>query len=236
MIEKGAMEGQRSWHVDLEVAMRAYINKHKSEFFPAGGEVPELEAHPQPLEMDVSSANASANMTAEDIRKAKQRETEAKGLQWALDTFNGAWNVGVHSARGAIEVLGEMIEQSSSTSILVFVVIVLVLSNLWTMSNLKSVQKKAAEQRYQMRMNEGIWAYPRPPAAPLADSEALRVLLERLISHTASDNVAQVAPRSDAQLSPAEELRSIQDSLNALQDRVAELNARVTADTTGAQG
>lgn len=236
MIERGAMEGQRGWHVDLEVAMRAYINQHKSEFFPAGEEVPELEAQSQPLEMDVSSANASANMTAEDIRKAKQRETEAKGLQWALDTFNGAWNVGVQSARGAIEVLSEMIEQSSGTSILALVVIVLVLSNLWTMSNLKSVQKKAAEQRYQMRMNEGIWAYPRPPAAPLADSEALHLLLERLISQTASDNVAQAVPPSDAQLSSVEELRNIQDTLNSLQVRVAELNARLTADAPGAQG
>lgn len=238
MIEKGAMEGQRSWHVDLEVAMRAYINQHRSEFFPAGEEVPELEAQPQPLESDVSAANASANMTAEDIRKAKQRETEAKSLQWALDTFNGAWNVGVNSARGAIEVLSELIELSSSSSILVLVVIVLVLSNLWTMSNLKSEQKKAAELRYQMRMNEGIWAYPRSPAAPLADSEALRALLESLIPpRTAPGNPPQVAAPADAQLSPAEELSGIQDTLNSLQDQVAELKARITAvDSPGTQG
>lgn len=228
MIEKGAMEGQRSWHVDLEVAMRAYINQHKSEFFPAGEEVPGLEDQPQPLEMDVSAANASANMTAEDIRKAKQRETEAKGLQWALDTFNGAWNVGVQSARGAIEVLSEVIELSSSTSILVFVVTALVLSNLWTLSNLKSVQKQAVEQRHQMRVNEGIWTYPHPPAAPL-DSETLRLLLESLISR------APPGRPPDAQLSPVEELRSIQDSLSSLQGRVTELTARIT-DTAGVQG
>lgn len=208
--------------------MRAYINQHKSEFFPAGEEVPGLEDQPQPLEMDVSAANASANMTAEDIRKAKQRETEAKGLQWALDTFNGAWNVGVQSARGAIEVLSEVIELSSSTSILVFVVTALVLSNLWTLSNLKSVQKQAVEQRHQMRVNEGIWTYPHPPAAPL-DSETLRLLLESLISR------APPGRPPDAQLSPVEELRGIQDSLSSLQGRVTELTARIT-DTAGAQG
>lgn len=221
MIEKGAMEGQRSWHVDLEVAMRAYINEHKSEFFPAGEEVPEIET--QPLETIGAAVNGTP-LTPEDIRKARQRETEAKGLQWALDTFNGAWNVGRQSARGAIDILSDLIEFSSSSSLLVFVVLVLVISNLWTLSNLKSVQKQQAQQRYQMRVNEGIWQYP--PQQPPADPEVLRALLESIIPRTVPTAPPAVAA-SELLLSPADEIESIQQTLNSLRERVARLSEAV---------
>lgn len=224
------MEGQRSWHVDLEAAMRAYINQHKNEFFPAGAEVPDVET--QTIE-DPATALGGVALTGDDLRKVKQRETEQRGLQWALDTFNGAFNVGKQSAKGAIDILGDLIENSSSTSILVFIVVILVVSNLWTMSNLKSAQKKHAQQRYEMRRNEGAWPpYVPPPPAPtpiIADSEALRAILESVISRTAP--VAPISPTTDAPLSPGDELRSIQDAVLSLEARIANLKSQV-ADTS----
>lgn len=235
MIEKGAMEGQRTWHIDLENAMRAYINQHKNEFFPEGGDIPEVEAPPSVNKIE--SATPDANLSADEIKKNKQREVEQKGLQWALDTFNGAWNVGRESARGAIDILGDVIENSSSTTILIAVVVVLVASNLWTMSNLKSAQKKTAEQKYRLRMmNEGAsWMHqqqqPAPPPSqpthgPIADSEALRLLLENVIARTASTP----PPAADAEAvspappqSPADELKSIQQAVLSLEERISNL-------------
>jgi VAD1 Analog of StAR-related lipid transfer domain len=237
MIERGAMEGQRSYHADLELEMRKYILEHKTEFFPEGEPEGVLDA-PVELPAPVTSAGEALLLSAEDLLKARQRETEQKGLQWALDTFTGAWNVGSQSARGAIEILVELFETSSRPTLLGLVVIALIISNAWTLMNLKGVKREAMARRKKLGLNEdgglsGVHPVYGDGRAPDAGADALRVLLEGVMARTASQVVQlpQSAPPaivdSPRQPTSEEEFRSIQKALAGLEARVASLKRQL---------
>ncbi|KAF9516001.1 hypothetical protein BS47DRAFT_1443735, partial [Hydnum rufescens UP504] len=237
MIEKGAMEGQRSYHADLEVEMRKYILEHKTEFFPEGEPEGVLDASVE-LPAPVTSAGETSLLSAEDLLKARQRETEQKGLQWALDTFTGAWNVGSQSARGAIEILVELFETSSRPTLLGLVVIALIISNAWTLMNLKGVRREAMARRKKLGLNEdgelsGVHPVYGDGRAPDAGADALRVLLEGVMARTASQVVQppQSAPLESVdnprQPTSEEEFRSIQKALAGLEARVASLKRQL---------
>jgi hypothetical protein len=231
MIERGAQDGQRTWHADLEVAMRAYINAHRIEFFPDGeGDVP-LDLRPE-LPTPIASTDApEMPLTREDIKKAKQREMEQKSLQWALDTITGAWNVATKSTKGALDLISEMFAESSTTGLLIVVVVALVISNVWTLMTLKSAQRKQAEQRFQMRMN-GIGRWPQPQPSPAADAEALRVLLENVLAGggvIAGPTASMPEPTAINVLqAPEEELRSIAEAISSLEARLGLLKSQVS--------
>jgi hypothetical protein len=115
--------------------MRGYIKEHQSEFVPEGvdpavitlaetKEVAAVEAGP--------AVDASGALTEEE-RKKRERERNQRGLQWAWDTFDGASQVAKQSTKGALELIRDGWEQSSSTTILYFVIVILVFSNLWTL-------------------------------------------------------------------------------------------------------
>ena len=234
------MEGQRSYHVDLEVEMRKYILEHKTEFFPEGEPDGVLDS-PVEVPAPVASVVEAPPLSAEDILKARQRETEQKGLQWALDTFTGAWNVGSQSARGAIEILTELFETSSRPTLLGVVIIALVISNAWTLMNLNGVKRETLARRRQLGRNgEGsvsglggiLPVYP--DRAPDAGADALRVLLEGVMARTGPQMAQPPLPHSPLgtseslrQPSSDDELQSIQRALAGLEARVANLKKQL---------
>jgi hypothetical protein len=69
----------------------------------------------------------------EDEFKQRERERNQRGLQWAWDTFDGAYQVAKQSTQGALGLVRDAWDQSSSTTILWFVIVILVLSNIWTL-------------------------------------------------------------------------------------------------------
>ncbi|KAK7061239.1 hypothetical protein R3P38DRAFT_3302474 [Favolaschia claudopus] len=126
IIEKSAIDGQKTYHSDLEKAMRTYIAEHQSEFMPEGVEVPLPEPTPD-------AGPASPGVTGEPI-SAKQREAERnrRGMQWAWDTFAGAAQVAKTSTKGLLELIHDGWEHSTSTTILYAAIFVLLISNVWT--------------------------------------------------------------------------------------------------------
>ncbi|KZT63949.1 hypothetical protein DAEQUDRAFT_815349 [Daedalea quercina L-15889] len=136
IIEKSAIDGQKQYHTDLENSMRKYIHEHQSEFIPEGVDVAAVES----AEAEAAAATESPRLTLErpalsdaERRKSREYERNRRSIQWAYDTIEGAWKVGKQSAEGAIELIKDAWDQSSSTTILYFVIVFLLVSNVWTL-------------------------------------------------------------------------------------------------------
>ncbi|KAG8219316.1 hypothetical protein J3R82DRAFT_197 [Butyriboletus roseoflavus] len=134
LIEKSAIEGQKVYHSDLDKAMRMYIQEHQAEFIPEGLD-PTVVAPVEPITPLAEVIGGTAlSISAQEARKARERDRNRRGMQWAYDTFDGAYNVAARSTKGALELVKEAWEQSSSTTILWFVIVLLVFSNVWTLA------------------------------------------------------------------------------------------------------
>jgi hypothetical protein len=94
--------------------------------------------------LDISDAAA---------RKAREHERNRRGLQWAYETFDGAYGVAKRSTYGALELVKEAWEQSSSMTILYFVIVILVFSNLWTLM-LVGQREEAGRRKEAKRIDE----------------------------------------------------------------------------------
>ncbi|KAJ3868188.1 hypothetical protein EV359DRAFT_70715 [Lentinula novae-zelandiae] len=115
LIERGAIDGQKTYHLDLEKAMRAYIQEHQTEFVPEGVKLDVVVAPPT----TAASSNGSASVTDAnaDSASAAGGKPSSRGLQWAWETIEGTWGVAKQSTKGALEILGDMIPPPSTLSI-----------------------------------------------------------------------------------------------------------------------
>ncbi|KAF8172875.1 hypothetical protein BJ912DRAFT_1065505 [Pholiota molesta] len=159
IIERSAIDGQKVYHNELEKAMRAYIQEHKSEFLPEGIDAVIVEALPEvsaafPAVPGVPAVSAGEKEATEEQLKRRERERNARGLQWAYDTFDGAFQVGMRSAKGALELIRDAWDQSTSTTILWFVIVLLVLSNLWTLLRMGSTRVEAERKLETRKLEE----------------------------------------------------------------------------------
>jgi len=93
-----------------------------------------------------------ARMTEDEFKK-RERERNQRGLQWAWDTFEGASHVAKQSTQGALELVRDAWDQSSSTTILWFVIVLLLLSNVWTLMRM-GVSRDEASRRLESRKVE----------------------------------------------------------------------------------
>ena len=167
MIEPAAINGQKGYHSDLEKAMKAHIEEHKADFLPDGFGVDD----------QAEAAAAAAAAQAEEERhaaerKAKEEQEKANGKggvavageaerkkklgglgAWALDTLEGAFEVGTRSASGAIELLKDALDailsvipgfNGSGNRLLYVVILLLVLSNVWTLMRVGTVREESA--------------------------------------------------------------------------------------------
>ncbi|KDR85867.1 hypothetical protein GALMADRAFT_218933 [Galerina marginata CBS 339.88] len=155
IIERSAIDGQKVYHGELEKSMRVYIQEHKSEFLPEGVDAaavalePTPEAAPPPGE-----AVAGEKAPTQEELKQRERERNARGLQWAWDTFDGAFQVARRSTKGALELIRDAWDQSTSTTILWFVIVILVLSNLWTLMRMGAGREDARGKLEARRLEE----------------------------------------------------------------------------------
>ena len=114
--------------------MRLYIQEHQSEFLPEGIEPIVLDVTEGLSEtIGVNGVHQPDTRVPEDEFKQRERERNQRGLQWAWDTFDGASQVAKQSTQGALELVRDAWDQSSSTTILWFVIVILLLSNVWTL-------------------------------------------------------------------------------------------------------
>jgi hypothetical protein len=159
IIERSAIDGQKVYHNELEKAMRAYIQEHKSEFLPEGMDAVIVETLPEvvaafPAVPGAPAVSAGEKEPTEELLKRRERERNARGLQWAYDTFDGAFQVGMRSAKGALELIRDAWDQSTSTTILWFVIVLLVLSNLWTLMRMGSTRVEAERKLETRKLEE----------------------------------------------------------------------------------
>jgi len=135
--------------------MREYIHQHKSEFIPEGltsATIEEVEAAVAAT-AEVPKTPTQEKTPLEDDGKARERVRNQRSLQWAYDTFEGAFNVAKRSTEGAIDLIIDAWDQSSSTTILVFVIVFLVLSNIWTLTRMGS-REEAARRKEAKKVEE----------------------------------------------------------------------------------
>ncbi|TFK89835.1 hypothetical protein K466DRAFT_574562 [Polyporus arcularius HHB13444] len=166
IIEKSCLDGQKTYHVDLEKAMRDYIHANRAEFVPDGVDVAaveEAEAAAAPPETPVTPHRAQSE---EEMRKAREHERDRRGLQWAYDTFEGAFKVAQQSTEGALELIRDAWTESSSTTILYFAIVFLVISNVWTLAIMgnreevgrrKEMQKMEEREKWVQGIVTGLW-------------------------------------------------------------------------------
>ena len=135
--------------------MRLYIQEHQSEFLPEGIE---------PIVIDLTeglSETVGVNGVLQpDVRvteeefKQRERERNQRGLQWAWDTFDGASQVAKQSTQGALELVRDAWDQSSSTTILWFVIVILLLSNVWTLMRMGASREEASRKLEVRKVEE----------------------------------------------------------------------------------
>ncbi|EPQ60214.1 GRAM-domain-containing protein [Gloeophyllum trabeum ATCC 11539] len=135
IIEKSCLEGQKTYHAELDAAIRRYISEHQSEFVPEGVDPAAAiaEAEDELVESSVSATPGQERTSTDSARKSRASSGNQRGLQWAWDTFEGAYKVGKQSAVGAIELIKDAWDQSSTTTILYFIIIFLVISNIYSL-------------------------------------------------------------------------------------------------------
>jgi len=75
-----------------------------------------------------------------------------RGLQWAYDTFEGAFDVAKKSAETAFELIGDALDSYSSVPWSHVVIFVLVITNIWTIWG--GNEKSQTERKKEMLKNE----------------------------------------------------------------------------------
>jgi len=244
IIEKSAIDGQKQYHIDLEKAMRTYIQEHQSEFLPEGVQAAAVadieEAEVLSMEIDLL-LDEKHTPTLEEL-KQRERERNARGLQWAWDTFDGAYQVAIRSTKGALELIRDAWDQSTSTTILWFLIVILVLSNLWTLTRMGSNTADAARKLEARKVEErekwvqsimaALWEevaagkvgptvllQPSNEAATPTESPAFSPLIDAVVSPTGQ----QQTP------APLQSVNDLKEDVKQLQKVIKTLEERVTA-------
>jgi len=150
IIEKSCIDGQKTYHVDLDKAIRGYIQNHLSEFVPEGAT--EAEVVVTRAAAAIALEPISSPSVPSDAMKERTLARNQRGLQWAYDTFEGAFDVAKKSAETAFELLGDALDSYSSLSWSHLVIMVLVITNIWTIW--KSTGRDEAKRKKEMLKNE----------------------------------------------------------------------------------
>lgn len=137
--------------------MRVYIQEHQTEFIPAGLDpatvAVAVQAPGAPTTPAAVGFPAAHAQSQEEREKEREQERNQRSLQWAYDTFEGAFAVARQSTAGAIELVRDAWDQSSTSTILYFVITLLVLSNLWTLI-LVGRREETGRRKEMHRMEE----------------------------------------------------------------------------------
>ncbi|KAJ7086687.1 hypothetical protein C8R44DRAFT_650636 [Mycena epipterygia] len=226
IIERSAIEGQKVYHSDLDKAMRAYIQEHQSEFMPEGVDLAEIVV-PEPA---VDAAPVSAGLAGEpSSEKKREQERNQRGLQWAWDTFDGASQVAKQSTEGALELIRDGWENSSGKTILYFMIIALVFSNVWTYMRMGSAVENGRRKEKELAKVEdkeqwvagvvtALWdelASGKLTVAPVASPTAEPILPSPIPGvPTSAENLKLEISTLEATLDAVEErLRLVRESL-----------------------
>ena len=199
--------------------MRKYIHEHQSEFIPEGVDVAAVESAEAQATETSRPGTEQASLSDVERRKSREYERNRRGLQWAYDTVEGALRVGRQSAEGAWELLKDAWDQSSSTTILYFVIVFLVASNVWTLLMVGS--REEAGRRKEMRRTEEREKWVQGVVTTLWE--------ELLATKNAGGAVGSWAVPQRAPGEWREEVADMRAALDSIEQRVAQIRQSLDA-------
>ncbi len=207
--------------------MRIYIQEHQTEFIPEGLDPAAVavavgvQGVPAPTGAGFPAAGAQSEAAARKEReKEREQERNQRGRQWAYDTFEGAVAVGRQSAAGAIELIRDAWDQSSTSTILYFVIALLVLSNLWTLvlvgqreetGRRKEIRRTEEREKWVQGIVTALWE---ELAAGRQAGAALQPLQQQ------QQQQPMLAPSVQLPESWREEVAQLEGALDAVEERV----------------
>jgi hypothetical protein len=214
--------------------MRVYIQEHQTEFIPAGLDPATVAVVVQPPSAPMAPATGgfpgAQAQSQEEREKEREQERNQRSLQWAYDTFEGAFAVGKQSAAGAIELIRDAWDQSSTSTILYFVIALLVLSNLWTLvlvgrreesGRRKEMHRTEEREKWVKGIVTALWeelAAGRQPGALLQQQQQPPLPLPQ--PQQAQAQMQPVPPNVQLPESLREEVAQLTGALDAVEERV----------------
>ncbi|KAG8911797.1 hypothetical protein FRC00_005810, partial [Tulasnella sp. 408] len=173
IIERSVIDGQRTYHSDLERAMRKYISEHPTEFIPEGALADAVAT--AVVEPEATPASPTGETTEAPTPVDSRRVAERRTIQWALDTFTSAMKLTSQSFWGLVDILQDLLESapdmpsSGGGSGFWWAAVVLLLAmNLWTWSSLS--QSRAREELTRKRFG-GVSPVVNPAVEPMQGAE-----------------------------------------------------------------
>ena len=212
--------------------MRAYIQKHQSEFVPEGVD-PAAITLAETVEAAEETAGKAAETSAVDEHKLREHERNTRALQWAWDTFDGAYQVAKQSTIGAIELIKDAWEQSSSTTILIFVIVILVMSNLYTLMRMGS--RVEAGRRKEIRRAEEREKFVQGVVSVLGAVKGLGGVDQAVVGGLPQTQ-QPVAPQLPWMTDWREELEKLMQTLDTVEDRVKVIRGNLNLVLDGKAG
>ncbi|WVF65961.1 hypothetical protein IAT40_000699 [Kwoniella sp. CBS 6097] len=164
IIEKSAIEGQKTYHDDLETGMRQYIKENSGEFAGEGGEDEEEVAGATAegaSEAGIdgkkggkdSSTQSEAQAYANSSRK-KRKDEDLSVLQAGLDSLTSGAKAIFSGLGGIFESISDLLADTpfKVQNLMGLVIVILVISNIWTYT---SIDRQASIERRERRLGSG---------------------------------------------------------------------------------
>lgn len=212
IVERSCIEGQKSYHADLEKAMRAYIAQHRSEFLEEG--------------QDADATAAPESASGESLHESGFEQV-AQGGGATTTNFKqslGPWGM-IRSFFDALSDLGI----SASSSALGFVVVVLVLSNLWTLGG-----RPSSSTRQGLGSVGGSQSDRTPDQVALAVRDVLRDYFDAgSVGNSATVNPSRTTTSS---IDARQEAADIAAILDDLERRLTQLREGISSVDERARG
>ncbi|KAF8606537.1 GRAM-domain-containing protein [Ceratobasidium sp. AG-I] len=192
VIDRSAIDGQKQYHLELEKAMRKYISKHKSDFVPKGLTVTTSTASDLG---DVSGGSDMGERTPSEIAHPMSASSPSPSMlsnvfQILQDLSQGAFD----SARGI-----------STTNALGVLVVVLALSNLWSLLGPRAEPRLPGEMSLKARSG-GVEGATRP----------------------SFESPRKKANRQKEVAATHKEIKQLRQSMETIEKRLAKIEASLT--------
>ncbi|WVQ70710.1 hypothetical protein IAR50_000232 [Cryptococcus sp. DSM 104548] len=161
IIEKSAIDGQKTYHDDLKLSMLSYIQSHISEFLPPGAQASVDTPAPGTPAAEVATTGEKQTDAQEYAKKArKDRQEQGWGMMQAgIDSFVAGGKGVVSGVKFCVDGLGDLAFPSglSKQSLTTLIIIVLVISNVWTYIAFSGGQQRSfLERRSAKRGNDEV--------------------------------------------------------------------------------
>jgi hypothetical protein len=216
IIEKSAVDGQKTYHHALEDAIKEYIKEHASEFVVEGDDgepipdEPIVEAEPGPVVVERPAVTEKPGR--------RNREHDANAFQAAFDAVVD----GISTLLGGIlaifsTVFGILQDiPLSRESLFGLLVVILVLSNVWTYVSMKDAKNvvKLEEKRAKREARMGGGARTAAQSVPLRREEVTAAVKAYFEGHPDGSDVPD--PLSDF----SEETKDLLRQLTRIEDRI----------------